>query len=86
MRTCVAAALPVIVANPRHVRDCANATGQWAKTDRLDAGVLARFTEAVRPTRRPHPDAVTDAWAALLARRGQLLDMLTAEKNRLLPS
>lgn len=77
MRALVAAALPVIVANPRHVRDCANATGQLAKTDRLDAGVLARFAEAVQPTLRPHPDA------APLVRRQQLLDMLTAEKNRL---
>lgn len=83
VRALVAAALPVIVANPRHVRDFAKATGQLAKTDRLDAGVLARFAEAVRPTLRPHPDAATDALAALLARRRQLLDMLTAEKNRL---
>jgi transposase len=83
VRALVAAALPVIVANPRHVRDFAKATGQLAKTDRLDAVVLARFAEAVRPPRRPHPDAATDALAALLARRRQLLDRLTAEKNRL---
>ncbi|HSL03924.1 MAG TPA: IS110 family transposase [Nitrospiraceae bacterium] len=83
VRALVAAALPVIVANPRHVRDLAKATGQLAKTDQLDAVVLARFAEAVRPTLRPHPDAATDAWAALLARRRQLLEMLTAEKNRL---
>jgi transposase len=67
----------VIVANPRHVHDCAKATGQLAKTDRLDSGMLARFAEAVQPTLRPHPDA------APLVRRQQLLDMLTAEKNRL---
>ncbi len=83
VRALVAAALPVIVANPRHVRDFAKATGQLAKTDRLDALVLARFAEAVRPALRPHPDAATESLAALLARRRQLLDMLIAEKNRL---
>jgi transposase len=83
VRALVAAALPVIVANPRHVRDCAKATGQLAKTDRLDALVLARFAEAVRPALRPPPDAATASLAALLARRRQLLDMLITEKNRL---
>jgi transposase len=83
VRALVAAALPVIVANPRQVRDFAKATGQLAKTDRLDALVLARFAEAVRPALRPHPDAATEALAALLARRRQLLEMLTAEQNRL---
>ena len=83
MRALVAAALPVIIANPRHVRDCAKATGQLAKTDRLDALVLARFAEAVRSALRPHPYAATASLAALLARRRQLLDMLIAEKNRL---
>ncbi|MGH7148258.1 MAG: IS110 family transposase [Nitrospiraceae bacterium] len=83
VRALVAAALPVIVANPRQVRDFAKATGQLAKTDRLDARVLARFAEAVRPALRPHPDAATESLAALLARRRQLLGMLTAEKNRL---
>lgn len=83
VRALVAAALPVIVANPRQVRDFAKATGQLAKTDRLDARVLARFAEAVRPALRPHPDAATEALAALLTRRRQLLEMLTAEQNRL---
>lgn len=83
VRALVAAGLPVIVVNPRQVRDFAKATGQLAKTDRLDAGVLARFAEAVRPVLRPHPDAATEALAALLARRRQVLEMLTAEKNRL---
>lgn len=83
VRALVAAGLPVIVANPRHVRDFAKATGQLAKTDRLDARVLARFAEAVRPALRPHPDAATAALAELLARRRQLLDMLTAEQQRL---
>ena len=81
VRALVAAALPVIVANPRHIRDLANATGQLAKTDQLAAVVLARFAEAVRPTLRPHPDAATDRLAARLARRRQLLDMLTTRRT-----
>ena len=79
----VAAALPVIVANPRQVRDFAKATGQLAKTDQLDARVLARFAEAVRPALRPHPDPTTEALGSLLTRRRQVLERLTAEKNRL---
>jgi len=75
--------LPVVVVNPRQVRDFAKATGQLAKTDALDAAILARFGEAVRPTPRPLPDAATQALAALLARRRQLLEMLVAEQNRL---
>src|SRR5438093_563141 len=82
VRALVAATLPVIVANPRQVRDFAKATGQLAKTDPLDAQVLAHFAEAVRPALRTHPDAPTEALAALLARRRQLLEMLTAETNR----
>lgn len=78
-----AAALPVVVVNPRQVRDFARATGQLAKTDRLDAQILAHFAEAIRPPIRPVPDEQTQALAALVARRRQLLDMLTAEKNRL---
>jgi transposase len=78
-----AAGLPVVVVNPRQVRDFARATGQLAKTDRLDAQVLARFAEAIRPPVRPVPDEQTQALAALVARRRQLIDMLTAEKNRL---
>lgn len=74
--------LPVVVANPRQVRDFAKATGQLAKTDRLDAQVLAQFAEQVRPTPRPLPDAATQALQALLTRRRQLLEMLTAERNR----
>lgn len=75
--------LPVVVINPRQVRDFARATGQLAKTDRLDAQILARFAEAVRPPVRPVPDEQTQALAALVARRRQLIEMLTAEKNRL---
>lgn len=82
VRALVAAGLPVIVANPRQVRDFARATGQLAKTDRLDALVLARFAESVRPAVRPQPDAATEALAALVTRRRQLLEMRAAEKNR----
>lgn len=78
-----AAGLPVIVINPRQVRDFARATGQLAKTDRLDAQILARFADAIRPPVRPVPDEQTQALAALVARRRQLIEMLTAEKNRL---
>ena len=78
-----AAGLPVAVVNPRQVRDFAKATGRLAKTDRLDAQVLAHFAQAVQPAPRPLPDAQTQELAALLARRQQLVQMLTAEKNRL---
>jgi transposase len=78
-----AAGLPVVVVNPRQIRDFAKATGRLAKTDTLDAAVLAQFAEAVRPPVRPLPDAATQALSALLLRRRQLIGMLTAEKNRL---
>lgn len=77
------AALPVVVVNPRQVRDFAKASGKLAKTDRIDAGVLAWFGEALRPAIRPLKDPETLELAALLTRRRQLSDMLTAEKNRL---
>lgn len=79
----LAAGLPVVVVNPRQVRDVARATGQLAKTDRLDAAVLARFAERVRPAPRALPDATQQELEDVLARRRQLLEMLTAEKNRL---
>ena len=79
----VAAGVPVAVVNPRQVRDFARSTGQLAKTDRLDAVVLARFAAVVRPTPRPVPSEATLELAALLERRRQLVEMLTAEKNRL---
>jgi transposase len=79
----VAAALPVVVVNPRQARDFAKATGQLAKTDGLDARALAHFAQAVRPTPRPLPEAQTDDLRALLARRRQLVAMRTAEINRL---
>jgi transposase len=77
----VAVALPVVVVNPRQVRDFAKATGQLAKTDRIDADVLALFAERVRPEVRPIADEAAQELEALLARR-QLLEMLQAEKNR----
>lgn len=79
-----AAGLPVVVANPRQVRDFAKATGQLAKTDAIDAQVLALFAERVRPAPRPLPDAAAQALDALLTRRRQLVEMLVAERNRLL--
>jgi transposase len=78
-----AGGLPVVVVNPRQVRDFAKATGRLAKTDTLDAAVLAHFAAAVRPPVRPLPDAATQGLAALVTRRRQLVDMLTAERNRL---
>lgn len=81
--TLAEAALPVAVVNPKHVRDFAKATGKLAKTDRIDAQSLAHFAQAVRPTPRPMPDAQTQALQALLARRRQLVSMLTMERNRL---
>jgi transposase len=76
--------LPVVVVNPRQVRDFARATGQLAKTDRIDAQVLARFGEAIRPELRAMPDATTRTVRALVSRRRQLQEMLVAEQNRLI--
>jgi len=78
-----AAGLPVIVINPRQARDFAKATGKLTKTDKVDARGLAHFGEAVKPQVRPLPDEQTQALAALLTRRRQLVEMLAAEKNRL---
>jgi transposase len=77
------AGIPLVVANPRQVRDFVRSTGQLAKTDRIDAQVLALFAERVRPEPRPLPDEATRTLTALLARRRQILEMLTAERNRL---
>jgi transposase len=74
---------PVVVVNPRQVRDFARATGQLAKTDAIDAAVRAHFAEAIRPEVRPLPDADARALAALVDRRRQLIEMRTAEVNRL---
>ena len=75
--------LPVVVVNPRQVRDFAKSIGRLAKTDAIDAGVLALFGDRLRPAVRPLPDAALQLLEALLTRRRQLLDMLQAEKNRL---
>ncbi len=83
VRALVEATLPVIVVNPRQVRDFAKATGQLAKTDALDAQVLALFAARVQPSLRPHPTPATQELAARLARRRQLVEMVTAEKHRL---
>ena len=81
--TLAAAGLPVAVVNPRQVRDFARATGRLAKTDRLDAEVIARFAEAVKPPVAEVPDADSQRLSERLARRRQLVEMLTAEQNRL---
>jgi transposase len=78
-----ASEIAVAVVNPRQTRDFARATGKLAKTDRLDAKVLARFAEAVRPIPRKLPDAEAREFSAILARRRQLIQMMIAEKNRL---
>ena len=77
------AGLPVVVVNPRQVRDFAKATGQLAKTDSIDALVLARFADAVRPAVRPLPDEVTLELRALTSRRRQITEMIVAERNRI---
>lgn len=82
VRALADAQLPVVVVNPRQVRAFAKALGLLAKTDALDARVLARFAAAVRPTVRALPDAATEELRALLARRRQVLEMLTAERQR----
>jgi transposase len=76
------AGIPVAVVNPRQVRDFARATGQLAKTDRLDARAIALFAEAVRPVARPLASEQAQALGELITRRRQLLDMLGAETNR----
>jgi transposase len=78
-----AAALPVVVVNPRQVREYARAKGILAKTDRIDAGVLAMFGEAIKPQIRPLPDEATQELQSLQVRRRQLVTMIVAEKNRL---
>jgi transposase len=75
--------LPVVVINPRQVRDFAKATGKLAKTDVIDAHLIARFGEAVRPELRPLKDQEAQKLAALITRRRQIIEMITAEKNRL---
>jgi len=76
--------LPVVVINPRQVRDFAKATGRLAKTDAIDAHVIAQFGEAVRPEIRPLKDEEAKRLSALITRRRQIVEMMTAEKNRLI--
>ncbi len=75
--------LPVVVVHPRQARDRTRATGQWAKTEALDARALAHGAAVIRPTPRPLPDAQTQALRALLGRRQPLRGMRTAEPHRL---
>ncbi len=77
------AGLPVAVVNPRQARDFAKATGKLAKTDAIDAKLLALFAQRIRPEPRPIKGEDQQEFSALLARRGQLINMLVAEKNRL---
>lgn len=79
----VSAELPAVRVNPRQVRDFAKATGQLAKTDSIDAAILAHYAQAVRPQLRPLPNAVTMELRALSARRRQLIEMIVMEKNHL---
>ena len=76
------AGLPLVVVNPRQIRDFARAAGQLAKPDRLDARIIARFAEAMRPEPRPIPDAAAQALGELVARRRQIVEMIGAESNR----
>lgn len=80
--TLATAQLPLVVVNPRQVRDFAKAVGKLAKTDTLDAWVLARFGEATQPELRPLADTQTQELKALVSRRRQVVEMLVAEKNR----
>ncbi|HJZ79577.1 MAG TPA: IS110 family transposase [Pyrinomonadaceae bacterium] len=79
---CIAANLPIVVINPRQARDFAKALGKRAKTDRVDALVLAHFARAVRPQQRAHKSEAAQAVSVLVARRRQLTEMLVAEENR----
>jgi transposase len=77
------AGIVVAIVNPRHVRDFAKACGQLAKTDCIEAAILADFADKIRPEPRPMPSEETRALDALITRRRQLVDMLAVEKNRL---
>ena len=77
-----AARLPVVIVNPAQVRAFAKAIGQRAKTDPIDAGVIAHFAEATKPEPRPLPDEATRSLADLVARRRQIIEMIGAERQR----
>ena len=79
----LAAGLNAVVVNPRQVRDFARALGELAKTDSIDAQVLARFAEVVQPKPRPRPSRDEDVLAELVTRRQQLVNLLTQETNRM---
>ena len=81
-RELAAADIPCTAVNPRQIRDFAKATGELAKTDRVDAAVIAAFAEAVKPQPRALPDETTLALQALMARRRDLITMIAAESNR----
>lgn len=76
------AGLPLVVVNPAQVRHYAQALGRRAKTDPIDAAIIARFVEATRPQVRPMADAATQLLADLVARRRQIIEMIVAERNR----
>jgi transposase len=77
-----AAGIPLAIVNPRQIRDFARATGRCAKTDTLDAGIIARFAEAIRPEPRPIPSDEAQALGELVARRRQVIETMVAERNR----
>jgi transposase len=79
----IAARLPAVVVNPRQIRDFARATGELARTDLIDAAVIAHFGEAVKPEVRPIPDQMSQQLDALMGRRRQLVQMLAVERNHL---
>jgi transposase len=81
-RALAEAGIRVAVINPRQIRDFARAVGELSKTDSIDAGIIALYAERIRPEPRDFPDDNTNALNALLTRRQQLMQMLTAEKNR----
>ena len=82
----IEASIPVVVVNPRQVRDFARAKGKLAKTDSIDAWILAEFAKEIHPEVRPLSDKQTDEIKAMLVRRQQLKDMITMENNRLWPA
>ncbi len=82
LATLAGAGLPVLAVNPRQVRDFARACGRLAKTDSLDAAVIALFAERIRPEWRPQPDGETQALGEIAARRRQVVDMISAESLR----
>jgi transposase len=82
-RALIDAGIPVAVINPRQMRDFARSTGKLAKTDSIDAEIIALYAEKIRPEPRGIPDADTEMLDALLTRRQQLIQTMTAEKNRL---